>query len=207
MKRTEINKILCGFMVGAVTAVSVVGLSMPSVAMAVSQNTVVCDDTTCWNVTVTVPDSICLYAGKKKALNVQLSNSNGIKKTFSSSDTSVATVSSSGKITGKKKGMATITTTISGEHVQKKLTFSTKITVKKPSIQIIASKKTVKVGKSIILKVKKQGTGKSVQWAVNKKSIASIGKTSGKLRGKKAGTVKVTATCGKLKKSITIKVK
>lgn len=194
-------------MVGAVITVSTVGLSIPNVAIAASQTTVVCDDTTCWNVTVTVPDSTSLYAGKKKTLNVKLSKSDGIKKSFSSSNTSVATVSSSGKITGKKKGTATITTTISGEHVQKKLTFTTKVTVKNPSIQIVAPRKTVKVGKTITLKVKKQGTSSAIRWSVNKKSVASIGKTSGELKGKKAGKVKVTATCGKLKKSVTIKVK
>lgn len=105
--------------------------------------------------------------------------------------------------------MVTVTTTISGEHVQKKLTFTTKVTIKNPSIQIVDSKKQVEVGKTITFKVKKYGTSKTVYWSVNKKSIAVIGKTSGKLKGKKAGKgkVKVTVTCGNLKKSVTIKVK
>lgn len=207
MRNERIKKYVCGCVIGVVALVSVVGMVTPTVVLAETKNTVVCDDTACWNVTITVPDALSLYVGKQKKLDVQMSKKEGIKKSFQTSDSSIATVSSDGKITGKKKGTVTITTTISGEHVQKELTFMTKVTVKNPSIKIVASKKKVKVGKCITLKVKKRGTSESVFWSVNKEEIATIDKNSGKLTGKKKGNVKVTATCGSLKKSVTIKVK
>lgn len=206
MRRNR-NKYIGACIIGVVASVGVMGISVPSIVLADTKTTVVCDDNTCWNVTVTVPDQVSLYAGEQKQLNVKLSKKDGIQKSFQSSNRSVATVSSGGKITGKGQGVAEITTTISGAHVQKKLTFTTKVIIKSPSIQIVASKKEVKVGKTIKLKVKKCGTTKEVCWSVNKKSIATIGKNSGKLKGKKQGKVKVTATCGDLKKSVTIKVK
>lgn len=206
MRRNR-NTYIGACIIGVVASVSVLGIAVPSVALADTKTTVVCDDDACWNVTVTVPDTMSLYAGKQETLRVDISKKDGVGIKFQSSDSSIASVSSDGKITGNKKGEVTITTTISGKHVQKELTFVTKVTVKKPSIQIVASKKTVKVGKSITLKVKKNGTKEAVHWSVNKKSIATIGESNGKLKGKKAGKVKVTATCGSLKKSVTIKVK
>ncbi len=76
----------------------------------------------------------------------------------------------------------------------------------KGKIKIIG-KKSVKVGKSIKLKAKLSGIKGKVKWSVNKKKIARINKKTGKLTGKKAGKVKVTARVKKLKKTITIKVK
>lgn len=198
---------ICGCMIGALLSVGAVGFSLPAVVIASSKDTVVCDDNSCSTVTFTVPDKVSLYVGNNKKLNVTMSKKKEVKVSYKTSDQSVATVSSGGKITGKKKGTVTVTTTIGGTHVQKKLTFTTKVTVKSPSIQIVASKKKVNVGKTITLKVKKKGTKKQVLWSVNKKTIAVIGKKNGKLKGKKAGKVKVTATCGSLKKSITITVK
>ena len=54
--------------------------------------------------------------------------------------------------------------------------------------------------------VKKVGITGTESWSVNKKTIATINKKTGKLKGKKAGTVKVTVKCASLKKSIKIKV-
>lgn len=53
----------------------------------------------------------------------------------------------------------------------------------------------------------KSGTTEVIHWSVNREVIATIGENNGKLEGKKGGKVKVTATCGSLKKSVTIKVK
>lgn len=68
--------------------------------------------------------SITLYVGKTQKLKV-----NGTKKKvkWSSSKKSVASVSSSGKVTAKKKGSATITATVG------KTKFKCKVTVKKKS--------------------------------------------------------------------------
>lgn len=62
---------------------------------------------------------------------------------FSSSNKSIATVSSKGKITAKKAGTATITTKIVQNG--KIYTYKTKVVVKKPYIKFTASKKQLRL--------------------------------------------------------------
>ena len=71
----------------------------------------------------------------------------------------------------------------------------------------ISGKKTVKVGKTIRLKAKLKNVKGTVKWSVNKKKIAKINAKTGKLKGLKAGKVKVTAKVKKVKASVTVKVK
>lgn len=196
--------------VGSVCVATVIGTAImqaPIGIMASSQSTIVCDDTTCWKVNISVPDRITVYTEQPQKIKPKADKSNGIKYKYKSSDTSVATVGTDGKIKGKKKGTATITTTVTGSHVQRKVSFSTKVTVEKSDLTLMVSSKSVAVGKSITIRAKKKGISKGVTWSVNHKSIATIGKKNGKLTGKKKGNVKVTAKCGTIKKSVTIKVK
>jgi hypothetical protein len=83
----------------------------------------------------------------------------------------------------------------------------TKTTANKKASIKITGKKTVKVGKSIKLKAKLTNVKGTVKWSVNKKKIATINAKTGKLKGKKAGKVKVTAKVKKVKATVTIKVK
>ncbi len=196
--------------VGSICAVAIIGTAVmqtPIGIMANSQSTVVCDDTTCWKVNISVPDRMTVYTEQSKKIKPKADKSDGIKYAYKSSDTSVATVGVNGKIKGKKKGTTIITTTVTGSHVQRKISFSTKVTVEKSDLTLVVSSNSVAVGKSIRIKAKKKGISKKVTWSVNNKSIATIGKKNGKLTGKKKGNVKVTAKCGTIKKSITIKVK
>lgn len=80
---------------------------------------------------------------------------------------------------------------------------------KKASISIVG-KKTVKKGKSITLTVKKKNITGKAKWSVNKKKLAKLKKKSANkviLKARKKGKVKVTVKVGKLKKSVTIKIK
>lgn len=75
-----------------------------------------------------VSANIKVTKGKTKTLTPKLPDGVTYKVTFKSSNTKVATISSKGKITGKKKGNATITTTIKIGSISKQ--YKTKVTVK-----------------------------------------------------------------------------
>ena len=86
-------------------------------------------------------------------------------------------------------------TTVTGKDAEPKLSLTKKVT-------------SLKVKKSYTFKadMKNVVAPDKITWSVNKKDIASINKTTGKLTAKKAGTVTVTATCGKYKVSVKVKV-
>lgn len=116
-----------------------------------------------------------------------------------------ASVTANGKVTGLKAGNATITATVTLSDKSKK-TLQTKITVKKPSLEI-SGKKSVKKGKSLTLKVKKYGVSGAASWSVDKTKLASINKKTGKLTAKAAGTVKVTVKIGTVKTTWKVVIK
>ncbi len=147
--------------------------------------------------------TITYPAALKSALDTKAVTVTGI--TYASSNAKVAKVSNTGKVTGVKKGTANITVTVklsTGNVITK----TAKVTVKAPEIKI-TGKKTVKVGKSIKLKAKLYGAKGKVTWKVNKKKLATINAKTGKLKAKKAGKVKVTASSKKIKSTVTIKIK
>lgn len=115
---------------------------------------------------------------------------------FSSSNKSVAAVSSKGVITAKKKGKAIITAKSSS------VIFKITLTVKNPKLNY--TKKTIRKNKSFKLKVT-GGSGKIVYTTSNKK-IATI-KGKGKIIGKKKGKTTITVkVCGlRLKCKVTVK--
>ncbi len=82
---------------------------------------------------------------------------------------------------------------------------------KKKSIKI-TGKKQVKKGKTITLQAKLTGVSGKVKWSVKPKKKARItpkgkGNKKAKLKALKKGKVKVTAKVGKVKKTVTIKIK
>jgi hypothetical protein len=105
------------------------------------------------------------------------------KVTWKSSNEKIATVSSKGKVTAKKKGTAKITATVNGEK------YTCKVTVEKPSISEKTA--TVVVGETISLSV--EGTTQKVTWSSDDKSVAKVSK-KGVVTGVSEGTVNITAT-------------
>jgi hypothetical protein len=132
--------------------------------------------------------------------------------TYKSSNPGIAKVSASGKITaGKKAGTTTITVT--SENGIKKY-FKVKV-MKKPvsKIRIKTSKTTIKVNKTVKMKAitspGKKTASTGVFWKSSNPKVAKVS-TSGKVKGVKKGTAKITATAtdGSGKKAvIRIKVK
>lgn len=139
---------------------------------------------------VTISDtSKTMYVGDQAQLTAY---KNGAKTTASwkSSNTSVATVSSSGKVTAKKKGTCVITATVGGKQVTCKITVKERISVKLNKTSV-----TIQVGETFTLKAAVTGTASSVTWKSSATSIATVS-SIGKIKGIKVGKCRVTASVG-----------
>ena len=125
------------------------------------------------------PKSLCV----KQTANLKISYSNCYDQDacYSSSNTKVAKISSSGKITALRKGTTTITVSTS----EAKTSF--KLTVNNPKLN--KTSVTLKKGKSFTLKI----TGKvgSATFKSNNKKAAVVTK-SGKITAKKSGKATIT---------------
>ena len=140
--------------------------------------------------------NITLYVQATATIKASIKNAVGTT-TYKSSKTSVAKVDKNGKITAKKAGKTTVTITNNG--VSKKIT----VTVKNPSLKKKSG--TVKVGKTVTIKV--NGSGKFTFKSANKK-IATVTK-KGVVKGIKKGTTKITVKANgkKLTFKVTVKKK
>lgn len=158
-----------------------------------------------------------IYANGTKNASVSLEVANGKTAiangdtiTWNSLDKSVASVKVSADttkavVTAKKAGTTVITmarTTLSGEINL----YTAVITVKKPVVTVKGAK-TLKKGRKITLKAITYGLKEKVTWSVNNKKLASISSKGVLKAKKKAGKIKVTATCGKYKKTVQITIK
>lgn len=139
----------------------------------------------------------------------------GVKETFSVAakgytyatlNSKVASVSSKGKVRAKKTGKATIKATNQAGNVK-----VYNITVKKAPkkiVKVTPSKKTLRKGKTVKLRVKlPNGTAGKCTFKSNKPKVASVN-SKGVVKAKKKGTAKITVrTYNKKKKVVTIKVR
>ena len=108
---------------------------------------------------------------------------------FSSSDSSVASVSASGKVTGKKAGQATITV----KTVQGRKTASCQVTVNKKAQTVTVAKTsyTKTFGNAAFsLGARTSGDG-TLKYASNNSSVATVS-TAGRVTIKGAGKAKIT---------------
>ncbi len=117
------------------------------------------------------------------------------KVTWSSSDKSVASVNTAGKVTAKKKGTATIT----AKCGQKK--YSCKVTVETPKL----NKTSITVTEGKTYKLELSGTVQTVKWSSSDRAVAKVGST-GRVRGIKVGECTITAKIGKKKYTCHVKV-
>jgi uncharacterized protein YjdB len=116
--------------------------------------------------------------------------------TWSSSDASIATVDSNGKVTGVKVGTATITaTTANGLTATCELVVKANV-VECYGISLNLESAEVEEGSCIQLAATvtpDNATDKSVSWSTSDASIANVD-SKGKVTGMKAGTAAITAT-------------
>jgi phosphate transport system substrate-binding protein len=126
---------------------------------------------------------------------------------FTSSDTEVATVSSTGMVTGVGAGSATITAkTKDGTN----LTKTCQVTVSYPVTSVSLDKTTAKlqVGKTLTLKATidpSYATTKDVTWKSSDTAVATVS-SAGIITARKAGTAVITVTTKDGKKTATCKV-
>ena len=110
--------------------------------------------------------------------------------TWTSSNKSVATVSSSGKVTGVKAGTATITCTSKATSLKA----TCKVTV--GYVKLDKTEVRIKKGKTVTLKATVYPSSlsdKSVTWKSSNTKVATV-TSAGKVKGIKAGTVTITCT-------------
>lgn len=119
----------------------------------------------------------------------------GIKK-WSSSDKSIATVDSFGKVTAKARGSTVISMKVNGK------TYKCKVRVEAPYMTV--SKTTIIVGSNSTLKMRR--TSKTTTWKTNNKNIATVD-SKGIVTGTGVGTVTVTGTVDGRTFTYKIKVK
>lgn len=152
------------------------------------------------------PKTATLYTGQTKTLKATVSPSNATYKTvtWSSSNKEIATVTSNGKVKAKKAGTVTITAKVKSTKVKT----TCKIKVKNPTVHLSSTSGTIYVGNTKTVKATVTPSDKKVVWSSSNKSIATVS-SSGKITGKKAGTVTITAKIkdSNIKKTCKIKVK
>lgn len=115
--------------------------------------------------------------------------------TYSSSDPSVASVDTSGKITAHQSGTTTITVT-APDGSTATVTVSVDPPVSAGNVFISPSNLTLEKGKKKTLTVTvtpAKATDKTVKWTSSNKKIASVN-SKGQVKAKKKGTVTITAT-------------
>ena len=149
--------------------------------------------------------SLTLTEGGSETLQATIQPSNATNKTitWSSSNTSVATVDSAGKVTAVKAGTATITATSNnGKKVNCTVTVNAK-TVAVTGITLNKTSVAFNVGGSETLQATIQpsnATNKTVTWSSSNTSVATVD-SAGKVTAVKAGTATITATSNNSKKA------
>ena len=160
---------------------------------------------TVYPTSISISGGNSLYVGETLQLSVSFTPSNTTEKnvTWTSSSTSVASVSSKGLVEGKASGYTTITAQAKkkdGSYAKATLT----ITVKSQSTQgtdiyptsiTLSGSSSVEVGSYIDLTVNYTPSNtnvKNVTWTSSNSSIASVS-TSGRVTGVKAGSATITA--------------
>lgn len=134
---------------------------------------------------------------KAKELNLE------VVTTYASSNSAVADVDSTGKVTSGAEGTAEITTTVMvGSKISK--SFTTTVEVKKApetisvtGVTLDTTKLTLAVGKNATLTATVapgNASDKTVTWKSDNDSIAKVDNNGKVTAGKKAGTTKITAT-------------
>ena len=128
--------------------------------------------------------------------------------TWTSSDTSIATVDAGGKVTAVREGTATITATAGGKSASCKVTVSKKavavtgVTLNKTSLALAEGG-----SETLTATVKPDNaTDKTVTWTTSDASIATVD-GSGRVTAVKAGTATITAAAVKMTAVCQVSVK
>ncbi|WP_310605011.1 Ig-like domain-containing protein [Anaerosporobacter sp.] len=125
--------------------------------------------------------------------------STGKSPTFKSSDSTIASVNTYGKVLAKKAGKVTITAKINGAES------SCKVTVKKTSITLNETSISLEHGETFLLKAR-PSTNSSVKYKSNRKSIATVNE-NGLITAMKPGEAVITISADGTNVICNVKVK
>ena len=155
--------------------------------------------------------SLTMTEGDTQTLTATVSPSNATDKsvTWSSNNTSIATVSSSGVVTAKSPGTATITvrTNDGGKTATCTVTVKAKV-IPVTGISLNTSSMTMKVGETKALSATvtpSNATDKTVTWISSNTSVATVD-SNGKVTAKSAGSATISATAGSFTANCSVTV-
>lgn len=156
---------------------------------------------------ITIPMELSLNRSKEQSLNVTIMPSNATDKsvTWESDNPSVASVSNSGVVKAKEKGIAVITAT-AANGLQAQCTVT--VLVPAVSVKISKSSLSMKVGdrKPITAQAFPLESTDTIRWKSSKTTVAEV--NNGAILAKKEGTAKITAyTASGVSASCTVTVK
>ncbi|MDD6489540.1 MAG: SH3 domain-containing protein [Clostridia bacterium] len=145
-----------------------------------------------------------LYTGKSLTLTATTKPESNSKVNFKSSNTSVAKVSSDGKVTAVNAGTATITAYDSTGLITAKCTITVK---EKDSISISKSSVSVNEGSSVSITAKASDSSMKIYWSSSDLNVAGV--NNGVISGLRPGKATITASdeSGKIKASCVVTVK
>ena len=138
---------------------------------------------------IKIASSLSLFVGGSKTLSASTYPTK-VSVKWKSSNTSVAKVSSSGKVTAVKKGTATITAYFT--YGGKTYKANCAVTVKNPSLSLSKTSVSIAQNSSVTIKATTAPTNVTVKWKSSNTSIAKVS-SSGKITGVKKGTATITA--------------
>ena len=160
---------------------------------------------------ITVTGENALTIGDTSQLTVNYSAGTTVMNTtYSSNNTSVATVSPTGLVTAVAQGSATITASAESDGNGHYVTATITITVspvKVTSVSLDSASESVKVGKTVTLVATvypSSATNKSVTWSSSNTSVATV--ANGVVTGVAAGTATITVTTVDQSKTATCTV-
>jgi uncharacterized protein YjdB len=148
------------------------------------------EDTALQITAISIPSKLKVTVGKTQKIKMsKISPSNGALSTvtWKSSNTKIATVNSSGTVTGKKKGTCTISATLKNGK-----TYKCNVTVSNPAPSLKWTSYDISLGSSFTNKL--NYAEKKVTWSSSDKKIATVS-SSGKVTGKGIGKCYINAKC------------
>jgi hypothetical protein len=141
-----------------------------------------------------------LYTGYKKYTLKFTGVTKDAVYSFHSSDTNVAKINASGKITPVSGGVAFITVIIIQDEITYK--YNVTVTVKKPYIKLINTTKQISNGEAFQFSADIIGMDGTITWSTSDDNIATIDSKTGELFGRKKGFITVSASSNGIIKTI-----
>lgn len=141
--------------------------------------------------------STSVYTGQTIQLVATIND--GSVVTWTSSDSSVASVDGNGLVTGLKSGTVTITASANGTSA------TCTVNISSTGTTISASSLSLKVGEKATLTASVTGANSSVTWTSSDSSVAGVD-GSGVVTAQKAGTATITATANGVSATCSVTV-